>query len=68
MIYSGHIKNGVAVLDGGGTLPEGTPVVIEPTPIQSLEEVLKDVTGKGQNLPADGSVQYDHYIYGVPKR
>lgn len=68
MTYSGHIKNGVAVLDDGATLPEGTPVVIQPTSVQSLENVLKDVAGKGKNLPADGSVQYDHYIYGVPKR
>ncbi|MEX2214029.1 MAG: hypothetical protein WD768_07875 [Phycisphaeraceae bacterium] len=29
MTYSGHIKNGVAVLDGAAKLPEGTAVRIE---------------------------------------
>ncbi len=29
MIYRGHIKNGVAILDESVTLPEGTPVCIE---------------------------------------
>ncbi len=33
-----------------------------------LRDVLSDLTGKGQNLPPDGSIQHDHYIYGTPKR
>jgi hypothetical protein len=30
MMYSGHIRNGVAVLDQDVKLPEGTPVLIQP--------------------------------------
>ena len=29
MVYRGHIKNGVAVLDGAVALPDGTPVRVE---------------------------------------
>ena len=68
MTYSGLIKNGVAVLDGDAILPEGTPVVIQEAATVSLEETLGDVIGKGKNLPRDGSVQHDHYIYGTQKR
>lgn len=68
MVYKGHIKNGVAVLDDDVKLPEGTPVVIEPAPAASPNEALKSVIGKGQNLPDDGSTQHDHYVYGTPKR
>ena len=28
MTFTGHIQNGVVVLDGGASLPEGTPVTI----------------------------------------
>jgi hypothetical protein len=27
--YRGHIRNGVAIIDAGITLPDGTPVLIE---------------------------------------
>ena len=37
-------------------------------PSISLHEVFRDVIGKGKHLPADGSVQHDHYIHGTPKR
>jgi hypothetical protein len=68
MTYSGHIRNGVAVLDGDVKLPEGTPVVIQPASPGALPEALGQVAGKGINLPADGSIQHDHYISGTPKR
>ena len=68
MTYSGHIRNGVAVLDDDVKLPEGTPVIIQPAPEGSLQEVLGQVSGKGKNLPDDGSLQHDHYISGTPKR
>ena len=68
MTYFGHIQNGVAVLDDGVTLPEGTPVIIQPAAADSLREALGDVVGKGKNLPEDGASQHDHYIYGTAKR
>jgi hypothetical protein len=75
MTYRAHIRNGVAVLDDAVTLGEGTAVLIEPIETTaaagkagSIAELLRDVAGKGQGLPADGSTQHDHYIYGSPKR
>ncbi|MFA7235343.1 MAG: hypothetical protein WC058_00645 [Phycisphaeraceae bacterium] len=67
MTYKGHIKNGVAVLDDDVKLPEGSEVLIQPIQ-SSLSETLRTLAGKGKNLPSDGSVQHDHYIYGTPKR
>jgi hypothetical protein len=69
MTYKAHIKNGVAVLDDGVKLPENSQVLIQPleTPVP-LGELLRDVAGQGKDLPADGSTQHDHYIYGTAKR
>ena len=35
MVYRGHIKGGVAVIDGAIKLPDGTPVRVEVESIQS---------------------------------
>ncbi len=40
MTYRGHIKNGMAVLDEPGDLPEGTPVVIQPVGTFGFQENL----------------------------
>jgi hypothetical protein len=69
MIYKAHIKNGVAVLDDDVKLPEDSEVLIQPVLVSvSLGELFQDVEGKGVDLPSDGSIQHDHYIYGTPKR
>ena len=69
MTYRGHIKNGVAVLDNDAKLPEGCTVLVQPEEEPaSLADVLRDLIGQVKGLPADGSVQHDHYIYGTPKR
>jgi predicted DNA-binding antitoxin AbrB/MazE fold protein len=64
-------------------LPEGTRVhlrveeengvekpVAKPTEGQfpTLLERLKDVVGSVDDLPADSSINLDHYLYGSPKR
>ena len=69
MTYRGHIKDGVAVLDEDVTLPEGCPVLIEPQEekARTLADVFRDIIGKAEGLPSDGSIQHDHYIYGTPK-
>jgi len=41
-------------------LPPATPL--------PLSDLLRQVAGRGKDLPADGSAQHDHYIYGTPKR
>ena len=78
MTYLGHVKNGVVLLDDGATLPEGAEVRVELAPARSttltateaptLYESLESFIGKAQGLPADMSVNLDHYLYGTPKR
>ncbi|MEX0777346.1 MAG: hypothetical protein WD042_16705 [Phycisphaeraceae bacterium] len=69
MTYKGHIKNGAVVLDDDVMLPEGSQVLIQPVPSSTLlSQLLDEVAGKGKDLPSDGSLQHDHYIYGTPKR
>lgn len=78
MTYPGHVKNGVVLLDNGASLPDGAEVRVElvrappaapatketPTLYESLEAFI----GKAEGLPADMSVNLDHYLYGTPKR
>jgi len=71
MIYQGEVKNGVVVLEGGITLPDGTVVKVEilespqarrgDDPVYCLAE-LAVPTGI-----ADLAVNIDHYLYGHPK-
>lgn len=35
MKLTGHVQNGVVVLDGGGSLPEGSLVIVSPRAIQA---------------------------------
>ena len=69
MSYRGHIKNGSVVLDAPVELPEGSEVLIqEVEPPASLASLFRDVACQGKDLPVDGSVRHDDYIYGTPKR
>jgi predicted DNA-binding antitoxin AbrB/MazE fold protein len=70
MTYKARIQNGAIVLDEPVNLPEGSEVTVDipARPMPALSESLKDVIGQAKDVPADGSVQHDHYIYGTPKR
>ena len=73
MLLEGHIRNGVVVFDEPVSLPDGTPVRVEPIekpPEQpkSLLERLGDVIGTVDDLPADAALHVDHYLYGHPKK
>jgi hypothetical protein len=78
MVYRGHVKNGMVVLDEGADLPEGAEVQValiaeashESSPGESLTlyERLAPFIGKAEGLPADFSINHDHYLYGAPKR
>jgi hypothetical protein len=75
MVYQGTIQNGVVVLPNGVSLPEGTPVRVEPLveprraasaacendPLLNMNKFAVDMG------PADLSVNIDHYLYGHPK-
>jgi hypothetical protein len=53
-------------------LPEGAEVEIRTSEPSSANttwaEVLRDVIGQAEGLPADSSVNHDHYLYGAPKK
>lgn len=71
MIYRGHVKNGVVVLDGPVKLEEGTLVRVELVE-QELRKTLaarfRNIIGVVDDLPADMAENHDHYIHGTPKQ
>ncbi len=71
MTYRGRIENGVAVLDGGVRLPEGTPV--EVAPVEPKKPPIADdpfyriyELAMPSGIP-DLAENIDHYLYGHPK-
>jgi hypothetical protein len=73
MTLPGTVTNGVVVLNGGATVPDGTQVqVLVPVDPKSaaspLGRVLLKYAGRAQGLPADMAAQHDHYLHGTPKR
>ena len=71
MTYTGHVKNGVVVLDDPVTLPEGLAVRVEPAETgkpRTLADRLRDVIGVSKGLPSDLARNHDHYLHGSPKR
>ena len=79
MVYRGHVKGGVVVLESPHALPEGIEVRVEALvaegdrPLldekgQTLGEKLMKYAGKAVGLPEDAALNHDHYLYGVPKR
>ncbi len=72
MTYRGHVKQGVIVLDPPAQLPEGAEVEVRASEQISADatwaEVLRDVIGQAEGLPADSSVNHDHYLYGAAKK
>ncbi|HEY4761017.1 MAG TPA: hypothetical protein VIH42_10595 [Thermoguttaceae bacterium] len=77
MSYRGHVENGMVKIDEPVALPEGTKVQIDLIENSiskssneeglSLYDRLKTVIGMAQGLPADASLNVDHYLYGQPK-
>jgi hypothetical protein len=72
MTYRGHVKKGVIVLDPPAHLPEGAEVEVRAAPQDSSNptwaEVFREVIGLAEGLPADSSVNHDHYLYGTSKK
>ncbi len=79
MEHRGHVEAGRVVLDDPATLPDGTVVSVRPLKTRrkavggrrrtpTLAERLAPFIGKAKGLPADASVNLDHYLYGLPKR
>jgi hypothetical protein len=76
MTYRGRIKDGMVVLEGPGIPPDGTEVSVrvlssrgkKQQKTSPMYEHYKSVIGTAKGLPRDGSVNHDHYLYGLPKR
>lgn len=78
MVYRGHVKDGMVVLDDGVTLSEGIAVridVVDDSHLKpggetgpTLYERLEPLIGKLDDLPSDASLNVDHYLYGHPKK
>jgi hypothetical protein len=82
MSARGKIRNGKVVLEDPNVLPDGTEVEVRPVKKRkptakpkepkarprTLAERLANVIGKATGLPADASVNHDHYLYGTPKQ
>lgn len=68
MTLTGHIRNGLIVLDEtSGPLPEGAEVRVEiviSPPRRKLSERLKGIIGQAEGLPADAASRVDDYLYG----
>lgn len=82
LVLAGTVHNGVVVLSGGQTLPEGASVEVvvrrepdanhsQPTPPSvwsDLARLGREVESLPCDLPEDLAINHDHYLYGVPKR
>jgi predicted DNA-binding antitoxin AbrB/MazE fold protein len=72
MTYRGHVEKGVIILNPPVQLPEGAEVEVSTTVQASTQatwaDVLRDVIGQAEGLPADSSLNHDHYLYGAGKK
>ena len=71
MTCRGRVKFGMIVLDQPVNLPEGAVVEVHPLAdedIPTIYDRFKDIIGIADSLPADSSVNHNHYLYGTPKR
>ena len=76
MTYRGYVHNGVVVFESPLTPPEGSTVEITIVTAAtktamsegSLYDSLKDVVGIVDDMPADSSINIDHYLYGTPAK
>jgi hypothetical protein len=74
MVLRAHIENGVVVFNEPVSLPEGTPVRVEPVEPGAAEGVgyflrhYQTVIGSVNDLPEDAALNVDHYLDGHPKK
>lgn len=72
MVYHGHVRNGVVVLDETSGLPEGAQVQVAVVPPAMDESTLgarlMNFAGKLEGLPSDLARNHDHYLHGAPKK
>jgi len=79
MTYQGHVENGAVVLDSPASLPEGAKVEVavvsdvelphdaKPLWMRIVEIGASVPREDWREVPADASINLDHYLYGAPK-
>jgi hypothetical protein len=71
MVYLGKVRDGLVVFDGEAKPAEGSAVRVELIEATTLRETigqkLLKLAGTAEG-PEDGSVNVDHYVYGLPKK
>lgn len=78
MVYSGHVENGVVVVDDPVTLPDGVKVMVEVVRPNSEDRVgnsattlydqLAPLIGAAKGLPPDLARNHDSYLHGQFKQ
>ena len=78
MTYRGKVKNGIVVLDKPDALPDGAVVSVRRLKVRRASQRDKKPPtvydrysrsiGVVKGMPADFSINHDHYLYGTPKR
>ncbi|MHB1560080.1 MAG: hypothetical protein ACYC61_21730 [Isosphaeraceae bacterium] len=68
MVYRGHIKGGVVVLDEPVSLPDGIEVKVEPVEPSArltMAEQFADLIGTVPDLPEDMAENHDRHVHGA---
>jgi len=72
MKYTGKIRDGVVVFEGGPPLKNGTLVAVEPIEQMgdsaTLGQRLNRFAGSAKGLPKDLARNHDYYLHGRPKK
>jgi hypothetical protein len=78
MVYLGHVRQGLVVLDPAIVLPEGLEVRVEvPETSRPVSSDVQEDTpgrrllkyaGKAVGLPPDAARNHDHYIHGAARQ
>ena len=73
MTYSGRVQGGAIVIDGDDKPAEGSVLRIETIELPQAElsqiaKTLLSLSGIIEDGPVDGSINVDHYLYGLPKK
>jgi hypothetical protein len=72
MVFHGHIRNGVVVVDDAAALPDGVEVeirvIVTAQPLNGSEpKSWLRFSGAVDDLPADASERIDQVLYGRPE-
>jgi len=79
MTYKGHVQNGKVFLNQSADIPDGTLVEVRVLEANGGSEDIREFLAwakavadsipdeDARQMPADASINLDHYLYGTPK-